>query len=90
MGAAGNSLKSNKTHFTELKEITMTSLMVSMTAFIAGIIANYINAVLMATVMVLIHIIGRKLPLKFFALVFITFWMSFEYLTISGKYPGHG
>ena len=37
MGAAGNSLKSNKTHFTELKEITMTSLMVSMTAFIAGI-----------------------------------------------------
>jgi pilus assembly protein Flp/PilA len=37
MGAAGNSLKSHKTHFTELKENTMTSLMVSMTAFIAGI-----------------------------------------------------
>jgi pilus assembly protein Flp/PilA len=37
MGAAGNSLKSNKTHFTELKEITMTSLMVSMTAYIAGV-----------------------------------------------------
>jgi pilus assembly protein Flp/PilA len=37
MGAAGNSLKSNQSHFTELKETTMTSLMVSMTAFIAGI-----------------------------------------------------
>jgi pilus assembly protein Flp/PilA len=37
MGAAGNSLKSKSNHFTELKENTMTSLMVSMTAFIAGI-----------------------------------------------------
>ena len=37
MGAAGNSLKYKSIHFTELKEITMTSLMVSMTPFIAGI-----------------------------------------------------
>lgn len=36
MGAAGNSLKS-KIHFTELKEIKMTSLMVSMMAFVAGV-----------------------------------------------------
>jgi pilus assembly protein Flp/PilA len=37
MGAAGNSLKYKSIHFTELKETKMTSLMVSMTAFIAGI-----------------------------------------------------
>lgn len=36
MGAAGNSLKL-KIHFTELKEIKMTSLMVSMMAFVAGV-----------------------------------------------------
>jgi pilus assembly protein Flp/PilA len=37
MGAAGNSLKLNQLHFTEFKEITMTSLMVSMMAFVAGV-----------------------------------------------------
>jgi pilus assembly protein Flp/PilA len=37
MGAAGNSLESIQIHFTELKENKMTSLMVSMMAFVAGV-----------------------------------------------------
>lgn len=53
---------------------------VTNTAFIAGIIANYINAVLMATVMMLIHIIGRKFANKYFPLVFVSIWIAFEYL----------
>lgn len=53
---------------------------VTNTAFIAGIIANFANALLMATVMVLIHIVGRRLAFKSFPLLFISFWISFEYL----------
>jgi pilus assembly protein Flp/PilA len=37
MGAAGNSLKRNIQSIHRIKEIEMTSLMVSMTAFIAGV-----------------------------------------------------
>lgn len=53
---------------------------VTNTAFIAGIIANFINAVLMAAVVVLIHVAGRRLPYKYFFPVFISFWIGFEYL----------
>ena len=50
------------------------------TAFVAGLIANYVNAVLMATVMMLIHITGRRLAPKLFRVVFISLWIAFEYL----------
>ncbi len=53
---------------------------VTNTAFIAGIAANFINAFLMSCVMVIIHSIGRRLPVKWFFLVFISFWISFEYI----------
>src|SRR5687767_4161149 len=53
---------------------------VTNTAFIAGLIANFINAALMAGVIVLIHIFARRISIKYFALVFISFWIAFEYL----------
>jgi len=53
---------------------------VTNTAFIAGIVANFFNAFLMACVMVLIHLVGRRLPAKWFFIVFISFWISFEYI----------
>ncbi len=53
---------------------------VTNTAFIAGIFANFVNAVFMATVMVLIHVFGRRLPVKWFFFVLISFWISFEYI----------
>jgi apolipoprotein N-acyltransferase len=53
---------------------------VTNTAFIAGLIANYINAALMACVMMFIHIFARKLPAKFLAVIFISFWISFEFI----------
>ena len=53
---------------------------VTNTAFVAGLFANFVNAALMAGVFVLVHIFARKLPAKFFALIFISFWISFEYL----------
>lgn len=58
----------------------ISTFWVTNTAFIAGIIANYVNAVLMATVMMLIHIFARRLPIRLFAIVFISFWISFEFL----------
>ncbi|HUR30718.1 MAG TPA: apolipoprotein N-acyltransferase, partial [Saprospiraceae bacterium] len=53
---------------------------VTNTAFVAGLFANYVNAVLMACVMVLIHIFSRRLPPRLFTLIFISFWIAFEYL----------
>lgn len=53
---------------------------VTNTAFIAGVVANFFNAFLMACVMMLIHIVGRRLPSKYFFFVFISFWISFEYI----------
>ncbi|MGB4848495.1 MAG: apolipoprotein N-acyltransferase [Saprospiraceae bacterium] len=53
---------------------------VTNTAFIAGIIANFLNAFLMTTVVVIIHVIGRRLPVKWFFVIFISFWISFEYI----------
>lgn len=58
----------------------ISTFWVTNTAFIAGIIANFINAALMAGVMVLIHLFARRLPAKFFALIFISFWITFEYV----------
>ena len=50
------------------------------TALLAGIVANFLNAAIMATVMVLIHVIRHQLKAKWSILVFISFWISFEYL----------
>lgn len=53
---------------------------VTNTAFVAGLIANFINAGLMACVMMFIHMVARRLPLKWFPVVFISLWISFEFL----------
>jgi apolipoprotein N-acyltransferase len=50
------------------------------TALIAGIVANFLNAAFMATVMALIHVIRHQLHQRWSPLVFISFWISFEYL----------
>ncbi len=49
------------------------------TAFFAGIVANFINAALMATVMLIIHVLKRRLDVRLSALVFIAIWICFEY-----------
>ncbi|HZV44563.1 MAG TPA: apolipoprotein N-acyltransferase [Saprospiraceae bacterium] len=53
---------------------------VTNTALIAGFMAIFVNAAFMATVMMMIHIVQRKLPFRYSFLVFISFWISFEYL----------
>ncbi|MEO5905190.1 MAG: apolipoprotein N-acyltransferase [Saprospiraceae bacterium] len=53
---------------------------VTNTAFIAGLFANFINALMMACPMMLIHVIGRRLSYRLLPFVFIAFWISFEYL----------
>ena len=53
---------------------------VTNTAFVAGLIANFINAALMAGVMTLVHVFARRLHPRFFPLVLISFWISFEFL----------
>src|SRR5688572_41112 len=58
----------------------ISTFWVTNTAFIAGLFANFVNSALMAGVMVLIHVFSRRLPARLFALVFISFWISFEYL----------
>ena len=50
------------------------------TALIAGIVANFLNAAFMATVMVLFHVIRHQLRPAWSPLVLISFWISFEYL----------
>lgn len=50
------------------------------TALVAGIVANFLNAAIMATVMTIIHVIRHQLNPKWSLLVFISFWISFEYL----------
>jgi len=50
------------------------------TAFFAGIVANFLNAAIMATVMVIIHVIRHQLHPKWSTFVFISFWISFEYV----------
>jgi apolipoprotein N-acyltransferase len=47
--------------------------------FAAGIVANF-NATFMATVMVMIHLVRHQLPRRAFIWVFISLWISFEYL----------
>ncbi len=53
---------------------------VTNTAFIAGMFANFINALMMACPMMFIHIVGRKIGHRLLPLVFISLWISFEYL----------
>ncbi len=64
------------------------------TAFFAGIVANFFNAAIMGGVMVLIHVVKRRLNLKFSGLVFISIWISFEYVhhfwDISWPWLTHG
>jgi apolipoprotein N-acyltransferase len=64
------------------------------TALIAGIVANFLNAAIMATVMMLIHITRHMLPPKWSILVFFSFWISFEYIhhfwDISWPWLTHG
>ena len=50
------------------------------TALLAGIVAFLFNATIMATVMMLIHVIRHQLNSKWHIFVFISFWISFEYL----------
>ena len=50
------------------------------TALVAGIVANFLNAAIMATVLVIIHVIRHQLHPRWSILVFISFWISFEYL----------
>ncbi|HEX5112753.1 MAG TPA: apolipoprotein N-acyltransferase [Saprospiraceae bacterium] len=49
-------------------------------ALIAGFMAIFVNAALMATVIMLVHIVQHKLPSRFSFLIFASFWISFEYL----------
>jgi len=64
------------------------------TALVAGIVANFLNAALMATVMMLIHVFKRQLHPRWSILVFISFWISFEYVhhfwDISWPWLAHG
>ncbi len=64
------------------------------TAFFAGIVANYLNAAIMAGVFAGIHVITRRYLSKFSAIVFIACWISFEYLhhfwDISWPWLTHG
>jgi apolipoprotein N-acyltransferase len=66
----------------------ITTFWVTNTALIAGFFAIFVNAALMATVVMLIHIVSRKLTHYFRLrsgvevsfLIFASFWISFEYL----------
>ncbi|MBP7240201.1 MAG: apolipoprotein N-acyltransferase [Saprospiraceae bacterium] len=64
------------------------------TALIAGIVANFLNAALMATVILVIHLVRHQLNAKWSILVFISFWISFEYVhhfwDISWPWLAHG
>jgi apolipoprotein N-acyltransferase len=64
------------------------------TALVAGIVANFLNAALMATVMMLIHVVRRQFHPRWAAIVFISFWLSFEYVhhfwDISWPWLAHG
>ncbi|MBL0008090.1 MAG: apolipoprotein N-acyltransferase [Saprospiraceae bacterium] len=64
------------------------------TALIAGIVANFLNAALMATVMVLIHVVRHQLKPVWSIFIFISFWISFEYVhhfwDISWPWLAHG
>ena len=50
------------------------------TALLAGLVANIVNATLMATVILIIHLVRHQLNAKWSILVFISFWISFEYV----------
>lgn len=66
----------------------LATFWVTNTALIAGFMAIFVNAAMMATVFMLIHIISRKIVFHFrllsaaevFFLVFASFWISFEYI----------
>lgn len=50
------------------------------TAFFAGIVANFLNAAIMATVMLIIHVLKRRLDVRLAPMIFIAVWISFEYV----------
>jgi len=61
---------------------------VTNTALIAGFFAIFVNSAFMAFVIMMVHVVSRKLPSRFRLvsgvelsfLVFLSFWISFEYL----------
>lgn len=50
------------------------------TALAAGLIANFLNAILMATVFMLYHIVKHYVGPRWPVMIFLSFWISFEYL----------
>ncbi len=53
---------------------------VTNTALIAGIVANFLNAALMATVLAIIHVIRHQVHHRWSMWVFFSIWISFEYI----------
>lgn len=58
----------------------ISTFWVTNTALVAGLIANFLNAALMACAFMVFHVLRRKLPNSWAPLVFISTWLSFEYL----------
>ena len=50
------------------------------TALMAGLVANFLNAALMAGAFTLYHVIRRRIPASWAAFAFIGSWIGFEYL----------
>ena len=50
------------------------------TSFMPGVVANVLNAILMATVFMLFHLARHALAEKFRPFLFCVFWIAFEYL----------
>lgn len=64
------------------------------TALVAGIVANFLNAAIMATVIVIIHLMRHQLQARWAMFIFISGWISFEYVhhfwDISWPWLAHG
>jgi apolipoprotein N-acyltransferase len=57
----------------------ISTFWVTNTAFGAGLFANYVNALLMATVMTAFHLIRSKLPSGWYFIALASCWIGFEY-----------
>ncbi len=58
----------------------VTTFWVVNTALAAGLIANFLNAILMATVFMACHIVKHYAGRRWQVLILLSFWISFEYL----------
>jgi len=56
----------------------LTTYWVANTAFVAGVFAVWVNALLMSIPIVLFHLVKRRMPNLTWA-AFVTFWLTFEY-----------